>query len=322
MNKLTEIRDYILEHEKFILSGHISPDGDCIGATFALALALKKMGKEAKVYLESFLPVFHYLGHLDMVTTEIEKLSSDTVSIFLDASDEGRLGEGAFYLKSPLDSINIDHHSSNNLYADYNYVEADASSTCEIIYNFITLLGVDFDRDIAKALFTGLIYDTGTFRHPNTKPSTMMVASHLLQYDIGASDMINHLFYTKSLPATQLLGQALGKIVLYLDNQVALTSISLSEIEKANGQVSDVDGIVSYVAQVEGTECSIFLYEKAPDVIKVSLRSKKIFDVAKFASRFGGGGHIRAAGCTFEGSMDQAKEKVLEALQECRSDFQ
>lgn len=321
MNSFKEIHDYILDYDRFILVGHISPDGDCIGATFALAWALRNLGKEARIYLESFLPSYHYLDGQEMVSTELPPLSKNIVPIFLDSSDEGRLGVAKEYLDKGIKTVNIDHHASNNFYADFNYVEKDASSTCEIIYKFIEFMGVECNASISKAIFTGLVYDTGVFRHPNTKSSTHTIASQLLEHDIHASDIINGLFYTKSYPATQLLGQALEGITLHFDDCIAISGLSLKDIEAKNGTVEDVDGIVQYIGQVDTVEGAIFLYEKEPGVIKVSLRSKKTLDVAKLASNFGGGGHIRAAGCTINGTVEQAKEEIIKALEGFRSDF-
>ncbi|WP_170311574.1 DHH family phosphoesterase [Vallitalea okinawensis] len=321
MNNFKEIYDYMMEYDQFILAGHISPDGDCIGATFALALALRKLGKEASIYLESFLPMYHYLDGHEMVMTELPSLGHEVVPIFLDSSDEGRLGLASEYLNQGIRTVNIDHHASNNFYADFNYVEKDASSTCEIIYNFIEFMGVICDGAISKAIFTGLVYDTGVFRHPNTKSSTLSIASKLLEHEIHASDIINGLFYTKSYPATQLLGQALEGISLHFNERIAISGLSLMDIEAKNGTVEDVDGIVQYIGQVDTVEGAVFLYEKEPGVIKVSLRSKKSLDVAKLALGFGGGGHIRAAGCTIKGTVDQAKEEIIKALEGFRSDF-
>lgn len=320
MKNLNQIAEFLQSKDDFILCGHVSPDGDCIGSTFALALALKKLGKEAKIYLESFLPVYQYLAHTEMVITTPEEMKESVTPIFLDASDEGRLGEGAKYLA--LDgSVNVDHHGSNNNYGQMNYVEADASSTCEIVYKLIKELGVSLDKDIAKALYTGIIYDTGTFRHPNTSSFTMAVASDLLSYDIEASDLINTLFFTKSLPSMKLLGQALEQVEMHLEGKIAVTSIRLSDIEAKEGTLHDVDGIVQYVAQIEGIEGAVFLYEKQPGEVKVSLRSKKTWDVAHFASKFGGGGHVRAAGCTLRDvTVEEATHQVLDMIMKCRSE--
>lgn len=320
MNNLTEIIRLIKENQRFVLAGHLSPDGDCIGATIALGLALKKMGKEARIFLESFLPLFHYLEHGDMITTKPTYADKDEVVLLLDSSDKGRLGEGKLLLEGESKAIvNIDHHASNDHYGMYNYVESDASSTCEIIYKLIEELGVAIDRDIAGAIFTGIIYDTGVFKHPNTMPSTHLVAAKLTEEDIDASDIINRLFYTKSFVQSKLLGRALEQMELHFNGRVAFSSISIDEMNAYGGTVNDIDGIVQYIAQVESIELAVFLYEKAPGIVKASLRSKKTFDVANFASVFGGGGHVRASGCTLNGSIANAKEQILKSLEEYRS---
>lgn len=315
MNSLKEISKLIKEHQRFVLAGHVSPDGDCIGATIALGLTLKKMGKEARIFLESFLPLFHYLEDAAMISETPSKSDDDEVVIYLDASDKGRLGDGALLMEGqPLTIINVDHHASNDQYGIFNYVEAEASSTSEIIYNLIKELDVELDRDIARALYTGIIYDTGVFKHPNTQPSTHAVASELLTHDIGASDIVNKLFFTKSFVQTKLLGQVLSGVELIASGKVAIGQITLNEITAVGGQVSDVDGVVQYMAQIEGIETAAFLYEKNPGEIKVSLRSKKYFNVAEFASKFGGGGHVRAAGCTLKGTMEEAHSCLLDAF--------
>lgn len=322
MNNLQEISQILRDNQRFVLAGHTSPDGDCIGATIALGLALKKMGKEARIFLESFLPLFHYLEHSDMVSTEKTVPAEDEVVILLDSSDQGRLGDGISLLQGEcVTVINIDHHASNDHYGIYNYVKSDASSTCEIIYGLIKTLEVPLDRDIARALFTGLIYDTGVFKHPNTAPSTHLVAADLIKYFDDASDIINRLFYTKSFVQTKLLGFVLNHLEMYHEGKVAFGSISDEQIKAYGGTVNDVDGVVQYIAQVESVELAIFLYEKSPGVVKASLRSKKHFDVANFAGVFGGGGHVRAAGCTIKGTVEQAKDIVLRELDNHRSEL-
>lgn len=301
----------INKNDTFAIAGHVNPDGDCIGACTALALALTKMGKRVKVYLEKYPNVYKFLDGQQFVRTEVERDSIPQVFIALDCGDVERLTSFKHYLKVASNTINIDHHKSNTKFGDYNLVLDNASSTCEIIYKLINRLGVEINTKIAEALFAGIVYDTGVFRHTNTTAKTHKIAAELYKYDIRANKIINDIFYTKSYKASKLLGRALDKMELVLDNKVVVSTFTMDDLKHFGAESGDLDGVIQFMNQVDCVEAAAFLYEKNDYEVKVSLRSKHYLDVSALAKVFNGGGHERASGCTINSELDIAKRMIV-----------
>lgn len=304
---LSNIKKMIYENNSFIIAGHVSPDGDCIGSAVALATALLSIGKKVDIYLENFPRVFNYLNYDHKIDYVINKENSYDVFIALDCGDKTRLGEAIYYLENIENTINIDHHKSNDFYGKLNCVQENISSTCEIIYDIFMDMDWDLSKNIAEALFTGLVYDTGAFKHSNTSSKTLRVASSLLKYDINSSRIINKIFFSMSYTKTKMLGKALSNSELKFNNKMCIATIDINEFNQMGATSDDVSSVVQYLIQVEGVSVACFLYEKQKNLIKVSLRSEDEFDVSKFAQKFNGGGHAKAAGFTLMVPIEEAK---------------
>lgn len=284
------------------ISGHIHPDGDCVGSCLGMYLYLKKELQEAeiKVFLEKPSDVFRCIkGAEDICQADENDTMVYDVFIALDCSKD-RLGTAESLFDRAVKKINIDHHISNNGCGDVNYLRADASSASELVYE---LLEEDkLDQEIAKALYIGIIHDTGVFQYSNTSSATLQAASKLITFGFNFPEIIESTFYEKTFVQNQILGRALLESILFMDGKciVAVVNKKMMDFYGVNGK--DLDGIINQLRNTKGVECAIFLYELETLTYKVSMRSGGVVDVAKVAQFFGGGGHVRAAGCTMSGT--------------------
>ena len=303
---MEKINAELVGAKKVAIAGHIRPDGDCIGSCTALYLYLEQNKKDlgldkVDVYLEPFGNEFRILTGVENIKHNYETEESYDVFISLDCGSLDRLGNALKFYNTAKKTINIDHHISNRKFAGVNHVVDDASSTCEVLF---TLMEEDFiTKEIAEALFVGIIHDTGVFKHSNTKEKTMNVAGKLISKGINSSALIDESFYSKTYLQNQVLGRCLMESIMILEDKVVFASIDRRMMDFYGASTSDLDGIIDQLRVTKGTEVAIFIYETDFHEFKVSMRSNGEVNVSKIAIYFGGGGHIKAAGCTMKGSM-------------------
>ena len=283
--------------------GHIRPDGDCIGSCLALYnyIVTYFPKVEVKVYLQKFLPEFFVLKNADKVETSCIEDKAYDICFSLDSADKGRHGEFVKYFDSAKKTVVIDHHISNVGFAGENLIVSDASATSEVLCD---LIGKEYlTKDIAQCLYLAIAHDTGVFQYSNTSPKTLRAAADLLETGIEANRIIDETFYQKSYAQNQVLGKVLMESILLMDGKIIVGSVKLKEMEFFQVTAKELDGIVSQLRYTRGTQVAIFLHELEPHKYKVSLRSNGPVDVSKVASYFGGGGHIKAAGCEMTGNF-------------------
>ena len=305
----------IKNSQNIVIAGHTSPDGDAIGASLALSMALKKIDKNVKVLFESYSEKYNIIPGKETVIFDDFKGITCDLFIAADCGDKQRLGNASTIFDKADVKVNIDHHASNTFFGEINLVREDSSSTSEIMYDIIKNIS-DIDDDIATALYTGLLFDTGGFRHSCTTSNTMAVASELLKFNVPATMLYDKLYYTRNFTGMKILGKAIGKAQKIYDGRVIYTDINLKDIEECGSSLNELDEIVNCLKSVEDTDLAIFFYEKAENVYKVSLRSSDNFNSCKLASFFGGGGHIKASGCTIEGNIEGIKKLVFEKIED------
>ena len=300
MNKLLELAHGA---QRIAILGHVRPDGDCVGACLAVwnYLAGQYPDREIQVYLETPPVKFRYLKRFDSISQDADSGKQYDLCICLDSSDAARLGAFAVYLEGAARSICIDHHITNRGYAQENLVDPQASATCELLCDYLEQDRID--RDVAACIYTGILHDTNVFKNSNTTAKTMEAAGRMMAKGIDFSRIIDESFYRKTYVQNQILGRALMESILFLHGKCIFSAIRMKDMDFYNVTAADLEGIVDQLRVTEGVECAIFLHEVENLVYKVSMRSNQYVDVSKVAAFFGGGGHIRAAGCTMSGSM-------------------
>lgn len=286
------------------IGGHLRPDGDCIGSAMGLYLYLSKTCPRAdiQVFLEEPADIFRCISQIEQIHTDFEtEIEQFDVFIALDTTKD-RLGKAEDYFDRAKKRINIDHHISNKGCGDVNYIMPKASSTCELVYDLITDKE-QMDEEIAKAIYIGMIHDTGVFQYSNTSPSTLRAAAELISYGFDFPKLIDETFYEKTYVQNQILGRALLESILFMNGKCVVSMVDKKTMNFYQAEPHDLEGIVNQLRNTKGVECAIFMYQLDILEYKVSLRSNGRVNVEKVASFFGGGGHERAAGVTMQGTF-------------------
>lgn len=300
--QMSRLIEMIETAETIAVLGHIHPDGDCVGSCLAVCNYIREQYPEkvVQVYLEKPPVKFNYLKYFDEICQDAHTGKTYDLCICLDSAALDRLGEFAAYLDSAQASICLDHHVTNSGYAQENFV-LEASSASEVVYGFLDLDKIS--RETAECIYTGILHDTNVFKNSNTTEHTMEVAGKMMSKGINFAKIIDESFYRKTYVQNQILGRALLESVVFLHGTCIFSVVRRRDMEFYGVESTDLDGIVDQMRITEGVEVAIFLYEIENHVFKVSMRSNNYVNVSKVAAYFGGGGHIRASGCTMNGSV-------------------
>ncbi|SHJ90870.1 DHH family phosphoesterase [Paramaledivibacter caminithermalis] len=301
-----------------IILPHILPDGDTLGSSLALANALRDIGNDTLIILDDDIPSnLKFLIDNDnnniMSTKSFLNLDmKPDLIVTIDTSDVDRLGDRYKLLGLCEEILNIDHHITNRNYGKYNYVDAEASSCGEIIYEITKCLDIELSKDISTYLYVALSTDTGSFKYSNTSPKTLRIAANLLEAGIDTNYIITELYQNRPINKIKLLSDALNNLERFYDGRLSLMYISLQVFESNNLSPGDADGIIEYARDIEGVEVAVLLKELSPNEIKVGFRSKYDIDVSAIAEEFNGGGHKKASGCTIFDTIENAKKLIVE----------
>lgn len=296
-----KIIDEVKGVKTIAVSGHVRPDGDCVGSVMGLYLYLKKEMPEAQidVYLDKPADIFGCIARIEDIKSDFNADVVYDVFVALDTTDD-RLGEAEPIYRQARRKINIDHHISNPGCGDVNVVEPQRSSTAELLYELMDPERIDVE--IAKALYIGIIHDTGVLRYSNTAPRTLQIAAELVKFGFDFSQIIEETFYEKTYLQTQIMGRAILESIRFMGDRCIVSMVTRRMMEFYQVTSKDLDGIVNQLQSVKGVDCAIFMYETGTLEYKVSMRSNGKVDVSAVAVKFGGGGHVRAAGCTMNGT--------------------
>ena len=317
-NQLDDLMERAVElinkYDNIYICSHVQPDGDNIGSTLALYMAINKKKDNVKVIKADEIPSDYLFLPNIQVFKEYSVDEPVDLFISLDSSDIERLGPGRELLKKAKKIINIDHHVTNNGFGDVNIVLPSAGATGEIVYKFIKHMDVEIDKDIATCLYTAISTDTGRFMYSNTTYETHLIASDLLKIGIDINSINIQLYQNRSIERTKLFLDALNNMEFHLDSRIGIAVVTQDMLSRNKAKLEDSEGVVSFIRDTATIEVACLLKEMSEKEVKVSLRSKQLVDVSRIALKFGGGGHIRAAGCTIFDTIDNAKKAILEEI--------
>jgi len=313
---------FMTRHERFVLSGHVRPDGDAVGAATALALALKEMGKEAVICFDG--DPSRYTRILQTVPAlpaelpieragEVFAGGHDFAFIMVDCSEPERTGRAKDAILYASSSLSVDHHVTGVEATDFSYCEPKTSSACQILYSLFKLAGIGITGDIATALFVGLAYDTGGFRHNNVNAESMAMAADLIEAGVDSSFLMNYLFYTEAFAEAKAYAAAVDHAKLH-SGGILISGLSASDFDKIGISGKAADGVVGKLTEIEEAKVVCFLREAEDGGVRVNMRSKCEVNVARIAAGYGGGGHVLAAGCTVYEPMMLLKQHLVDAI--------
>lgn len=308
--------DFIKSKDDFLILTHINPDGDALGSAFSLAAGLRLFGKKATVALLSTVPFKYDFSEFDTLFVQLNQLDSSAYKnvISVDCADLRRLGDAKDFFET-RDSLNIDHHISNDGYADVNYIE-NCAATGEIIYTLLCALGVQFDKAVRLGIYMAIAADTGNLSFSNTTARSFNICAKLVDDGLNIPYAAGRIFNTRSYGATKLIATYIDHLKLFYNDTVSLSYITLKNLEDCNTAPEDCETLINYGKDIDTVEVAIFIRELKKDVYKISLRSKNYVDVAQLAANFDGGGHMRAAGFKIEDTYKNIEKLILDTVKE------
>lgn len=308
-----ELLERFRSKESFLLVAHIGLDGDHLGSMLALHLALEQMGKKVHSYLPESVPdSFDFLTGLDKLSATLPEEKFDCV-VTLECPSRGRLPKGFDMRKHGHEVLNLDHHPDNEMYGDLNWVVAEAAALGEMTLDLLEALDIKLDRGMAMGMYVAILTDTGSFQYSRVTPSTHERLAKLLQYDVP-TDLIARQVYRQSRPEVlRLLGRVLAEVKV--KDGVAWSEISTGDLAHFDVRPEETQFFVDDVDRVRDADVVALFRETSDGQVKVSLRSRH-WPINQVAAQFGGGGHAKAAGCVVSGSLQEARERVVAAVQE------
>lgn len=311
----TEIARALLAARRVLVVSHEHPDGDSLGSSLALALALERLGREVVVGApEGVPPLYRFLPTWERVCATPPEGPFD-VAVGVECSSLERAGPFAMAISSASVIVNIDHHLGNSGYGDLVWVEPEASAVAELFAELVRALGVEFDPAIATCLLTALLTDTGSFRYASVRPESFLLAAELVRCGARPHEIYERVYESRSLPSMRLLGRALLRMDVALDGALVWTVVDEAMVAEAGGTWADTESIVTTLRGIAGVRCAI-LFRVEGGRVRVSLRTREGVAAHEIAARFGGGGHAGAAGFVAFEDPEGVIRKTLKAAEE------
>lgn len=310
--ELDSIIEIINNANKIGIFTHKSPDGDAIGSSLSLYMGLKQLKKDVDIITDEYSRCFNFLPSVD----ETKRSSNEKydLAIALDCASRGRLYDPKGCFEKSDKCISIDHHASNTYFANYNYVEGTSPAVCKTLIKVLKRLNISLTVEIGTCLMAGIITDSGGFRYSSVDDETFEFAAHMLDLGVNVSDVYYRTFDVKTKAQFKLQSIANARIKFYSNDRIALTYLTLKELNGAKAMIGDHEGIVDIGRNIEGVEVSIFFREDIDGTYKVSLRSNDYVNVSDVAEVFNGGGHDRAAGCEISDTLDNTIKRLVKEV--------
>ena len=313
---LKKVLNVIKKNKKFIISAHVNLEGDALGSELALARLLRQKGKKVVVVVNADRPpeIYNFLPGINSIINAKQKVEDYDVFIALDCCDERRLGKASKFIKKDKIVVNIDHHKSNNNFGDVNWVEANASSASEMVYQIFKKINSKIDKGSALLLYVGIMTDTGSFRYSNTNEGTHRIAAELLRKNLSVNKIYQKIYEVNPLEDMKILTNLLSEFKTDEKKKIAWVKIKSGLMNKLDSRIDIADNIFGFLRSIKGIEASLIFKELNSGLTKINFRSRGKVDVAKFAKRFGGGGHHSASGCTVAKGLKDAERLIINNL--------
>ena len=307
---LDNILEEINKAENIVILTHENPDGDAVGSSLAMYHALKNYDKNVEIIIPEYSRTFNFLPGANEIKKE-GSIEEFDLAISLDCASTKMLNGFAKYFENAKTRVVIDHHGTNDMYGDFNFVNPDAPACAQILIVILNYFNMEITKEIGTCILAGIITDTGGFKYPGVTAETFEFVAWLLNKGINVSSVYRRVLQVRSKGNFELHRIASNRLEFLEGGKIAFTYITLEDEEKVQAETGDHEGIVDIGRDVEGVEVSIFARETRNKGLKISLRSSEYVNVSDIALLFGGGGHPRAAGCNMNTTISQAKERII-----------
>ncbi len=310
---LKELGGLLKAAQSILIFTHINIDGDALGSAAALCRVLRNMGKDAWILMDEDVPGYISFMDTEFCTRDIDCLTNHDISICVDCGEYSRFPALADKYDEGKLKLCIDHHATGDGFGDHYYIDQHAAATSELIYKLIVEMGENIDKTIAESIYTGINTDTGSFQYSNTTAETHAIASELMAKGVDHTAISVALYQTVPMTKLRIQAKILDRAELLADGKVAISCVTGDMLDEAGAVLDDAEGSIDLLRNIEGVEIAAFLKEKA-DCVKVSMRAKSYANVSQIAAVFGGGGHVKAAGCTLNMPMNEAMEVLKKEI--------
>jgi phosphoesterase RecJ-like protein len=306
----------ILGAQRILFFMHVSPDGDSLGSSLALVHALRKIGREAVIVGVDPIPrIYQFLPDWDRWLLPWEQVEGEwDLSCFLDCGDLHRVGAALPAVAKGKLILNIDHHPTNTVFGDENWMDFSAAAVGELAYRLLKEMNLPIGPAEAVSIYTSIVADTGGFRYSSTTAQTHRIAAELLEQGVEPYVVAAEIFENETPGRIALLGRALAGIQIDPSGKLAWITLTQQDFQETGATEPEAEGLVNWARALNGIEVGVLFKETPEGPIRASLRSRFTVDVGQVAKQFGGGGHTRASGCTLEGPLDQAQTQLLTAV--------
>lgn len=310
---MKKIVNAIISSSNLLICMHVDPDGDTIGSAIALSLILGEMGKKFTIYSSGPIPeIYKFLKNTDKIDFDMPSTDQYDAVIALDCGDIKRIAGGEMIKVASKILINIDHHGDNTKFGDINFTRK-CSSTGELIYYLAKNLNAKIDKDIATAIYSAIITDTGSFKYDNTSAGVLRVAAELVKAGADPSSIATKIYESKTFTEVKILGKSLEKIESHFDGKVGVIVLTEAEIKETGASNDELNDIVDFLRSLKDVEIAVFMRETKDGYVKVNFRSKGP-NIQKIAKIFGGGGHAKASGAVVKEDIQELKNKILNEI--------
>jgi phosphoesterase RecJ-like protein len=307
------IRDEILQHQRFLITSHLKPDGDSIGSQLAMAYALRTLGKEVRlVNCDLAQPALLAFPGVSGIEIASRADGDYDLVIVMECSDLARTGVAGL---DRYRIVNIDHHPGNAMYGAVNWFDAGAAACGEMVFDVIRALGVPLTREIATHIYVAILTDTGSFHYSSISPRTFDICRQALEAGIDPVSIARNVFDSNNIGRLRLFGAVLGSVELDDSGRLATIYLDRAMAKAAGGTYDDTEGLINLPLTVKEIQAVVFFKEWDGTEYRVSLRSKGNIDVGSVAKQFGGGGHKNASGCTVVGALPTVRQQLLPLVQ-------
>ena len=316
---MKKIIQQLTTSSRVLVASHSKPDGDAIGSLLAMGIALERIGCEVTRYNESAIPaVYRFLPSVDSIQRQLTDLDRFDTAVILDCGGLDRVGSAVDAITTIPAIVNIDHHTTNTRFGQYHLVDVNACATSEIIYRLIQAMGLELDVEMATAIYTGILTDTGSFRFSNTNRAAFSICEAMVAIGVNPSAVAQHVYGTYSLGRIKLLNLALDSIEISSNGHISIMTVTREMLSDTGTQPEDADGLINYARRIQDVKVAALIHElengngesRGRKRFHVSLRSDGSVDVSRIASDFGGGGHAGAAGFSVESSLAELKKTI------------